>query len=415
MPYLPKLLIDTSPVLVIVSLLAIPLGPAPALAQVPVHPALDPSIVPNMQRIALGDWGESVVATQFRARGLEVVDFTVGPHGLDQVAFKRDASGSLVDVRAVEVKTRTAAGDAGVPGTSRNGIQLTAEKLEADLRLAASRHPDPKVRDLAEEILALRSRQPAAVRVERHVLTVKDGRYTVYEGATRARPVGRPVADGSIERIFSRLGQSSNPETAAAARLNLAYLRNQQAARSIAAESTAATRGLRTANFAPMRMVTPTSGSALSAVTAGTATFVAVAGIAAYDWYQGTISDARLHEEILRAGGDGITVALATGTVLILSPAAPGVVLAAVAVGVALATDAAFDWAMERENEHLIDRELLIRYGSVPDIADVKPDAALPPLRNPLADSLRAPEPESDAGPSGLVSSRHEPRVPIAR
>jgi hypothetical protein len=357
-----------------------------------VHPALDSSVKQNMQKIALGDWGESVVENLMRERGYEVIDPTIGRQGLDRIAYMRDADGRLFDVRAIEVKARTAAGDIGLPGDSLNGKQLTDGKLGADLSRAASQHSDPKVRQLAKEVEDLYRSNPSAVRVERHVLTVEDGRYTVYEGATATRPVGRPVADGSLDNALARLSQSSNRPTAAAARMNRSYLRAQRASLGTASEAGAATRtAVARAGARPVGVAgaaTPYTGAVAGAVTAGVATTAVMAGVACYDWYQGEISDARLYEELLRAGGNGMAVSLATGAVLLMTPAAPGVVLIAVTAAAAVATDLAFDWAMERENEHLVARERLIRYGFVPDPMDADPRKVMPPLADPLRERL---------------------------
>ena len=368
-----------------------------ACAQLAVHPSLDHSIAPNMQKIALGQWGEDVVRNTFRARGFEVVNGTVGPHGLDQIAFRRGELGELLEVYAVEVKTRTAAGDLGLPGDSRHGLQLTEQKLAADLELAATNHADPKVRGLVREIQELGARNPAAVKVERHVLTVNDGRYRIYQGPTTTRTVGRPVADGSLDKLFARLGKSNDPATAASARLNRAFLEARrtavipapsalaQAIDSGGAARTAtslrtppgrasvdAAKAVARLRQAPsgFRVLAPGSGAALNSVTAGLATAGIVAGMAAYDWCQGSINDHRLYEELVRAGGDGAVVGLTTGALLLLTPGAPGVVVIAVVAAVGFVADAAFDWAFERENEHHIEHELRTRYGFIPESDD---------------------------------------------
>lgn len=363
-----------------------------AAAQMAVHPNLDPSIAQNLRKIKLGDWGESVVENMLRERGFEVVDPMIGGQGLDRIAYKRGADGQLIDVRAIEVKARTDAGNPGLPGNSLDGKQLTDTKLRADLSRAASQHADPKVRGLAGEVERLYRANPDAVRVERHVLTVKDGRYTVYDGASTARPVGRPPADGSLENVFSRLSQSPNRQTAAAARMNRAYLASQRTALEATGEEVAVARAaVARAASKPTGLagtVSPLGGAVTGAVTAGAATSAVVAGVAMYDWYQGEISDDRLYEELIRAGGDGIAVSLATGAVLLMTPAAPGVVLIAVAGGAAIAADLAFDWAMERENEHLVERELRIRYGFVPKPEDADRRTPTRSVANPLREQL---------------------------
>lgn len=378
-----------------------------ALAQLAHHPALDPTTTSNMQKILLGDWGESATTELLKVRGYEVIDPTVGPHGLDRIAIKRDASGNILETCFIEVKTRTAAGDLGLPGMSKNGPQLTQEKIIADLTNTVTNHRDPKVRSLVKTTLERYQADPTSVRVERHVITVEDGRYTIYDGPTTTRPAGRPLANGSLDNVFERLGKSSNPEVAASARLNRAYLQTQQASLTKARPVTLTARGAPTVTRTAAADMAATGDGKLmqfafkngvimtrpltavaNAAVAGFATSAVVAGIAGYDWYQGSISDERLHEELIRAGGDGVAVFLATGAVLLLTPAAPGIVIIAVGAGVAIMADVAFDWAMERENEHLIANEYIIRYGFNPSTSDDIRWMKQPPLRNPLADEL---------------------------
>ncbi len=104
----------------------------------------------------------------------------------------------------------------------------------------------------------------------------------------------------------------------------------------------------------------------------GALTTATVAGVATYEWYQGEISDDRLYEELTRAGGDGIAVGLATGGVLLLIPSAPGWVVFAVGAVAFAVADATFDWAMDRENEHLIARENELIYGD-PSVTTAPP------------------------------------------
>jgi hypothetical protein len=138
---------------------------------------------------------------------------------------------------------------------------------------------------------------------------------------------------------------------------------------------------------AAQAVASPLSAAA-GAALAGVATSGVIAGMAGYDWYQGTISDARLHEELVRAGGAGLAVGLATGAVMLLTPAAPGVVLIAVGAAAALAAEVAFDWAMERENEHLAAGEYVIRYGYEPAFGDDIGWSPQPSIPNPLSDEL---------------------------
>ena len=110
--------------------------------------------------------------------------------------------------------------------------------------------------------------------------------------------------------------------------------------------------------------------------------------MATYDWNQGEIRYARLHEELLRAGGSSIAVSIATDAILMLTPAAPGIVVIAVTRGVVIAADMAYDWGLERENEHLVAREDMIRYGFVPNPEDADRRQPWSTAPNPLRESL---------------------------
>ena len=233
MPYTihnpPSFTLSRTPAWLSVGAVAFLLLASPASGQLALPPALDPAASSVPPTHALGDWGESVVREQFKARGFETYVPQVGRNGLDMVAIKRGPNGEIIDARVVEVKTRTAAGDIGAPGTSRNGEQLSPSKVAADLDNAARNHPDPKTREVAREVSEYSKRNPGGLKAERHVITLKDGKYTVYEGPTAKRPIGRPVADASLEKTLERLAKSSDPATAKTAQQNLNYLREQQA------------------------------------------------------------------------------------------------------------------------------------------------------------------------------------------
>ena len=403
-----------------------------ALAQLAMPPALDPTITANFQKIALGDWGESAVAHLFRERGFEFIDMNVNSQGLDGLAFKRDASGALTDVRAVEVKARSAAGDLGLPGNTNNGRQLTSEKLMADLKRAATEHPRPEVRKVAQEALELHTRNTANIKVERHVLTLKDGKYTVYEGATNSRPAGRPVANGSLDKIFSTLSKSSDDGVAASARTNLDYLRSSRAsvsktvasttihtqeavavtrsASASAARTTSTTlssQGTRAAGFiyrkpwfplprrfpTPWYLMPPSIGTGIAraaggAATAGVLSTVVMASVPIYSLLNGDISDARFQEDLMRAGGVGAATSLVTGGILLFTPAAPVVVLVAAGAAIAVPVEIALDWAMERENEHLIAGQIQLAYGAAAAGNAFNPNAAPGISSDPLTEAL---------------------------
>lgn len=123
---------------------------------------------------------------------------------------------------------------------------------------------------------------------------------------------------------------------------------------------------------------------------AGVLTAGTVAAFSTYQWSQGEISDARMYEDLTRAGALGMTAATTTGAILIFTPAAPGVVLIAAGAATVFAAEAALDWAMERENEQLIPRERELSYGATAGDFDRDPLGPPPVLADPLGDTLRA-------------------------
>ncbi len=392
-----------------------------AVAQLAMHPAVDPRLPANRFPTDLGNWGESLVQELLEARGYKVLAPKVGSNGADFIAYKPGANGELGEVIVGEVKTRSAAGDLGKPGMTRHGQQLEPTKVIADLERAAMHAEDPQTRTLCKKVLERYKANPASVRLERHVLTLDDARYTVYSGPTNTRVVGRPVANGSLDKVLERLEQSSDPRTAKVARDNLRFLRENRAMKAAIrpAPSTVRTIPHGSIQHRAALIARPASVAA-SAFTAGALTSATVAGFATYQWSQGQISDARLHEELLRAGGDGIAVTLTTGAVLLLAPAAPGVVAIAVGAATVVAADAAFDWAMERENEYAIAREIELIHGRGAADAMADPLAAPAALRNPLGEALsRTPsvhcddaDRAADHGPDrGTADSRGGPAV----
>jgi len=388
-----------------------------ASAQLPMHPEVRPTLPASRFNTDLGNWGEAAVNELLKSRGYEVTVPKVGSNGPDFIATKRDASGMITDAIVGEVKTRTAEGDVGAPSLTKKGLQLSPEKVMQDLERASKHAKDPAVRKLCDELLAKYKANPASLRCERHVLTLDDGKYRIYKATSNTRVNGRPVANGSLDEIFERLSKSSNPEIAKPARENLRYLRKQRAlvrqGRPVAAAVRQIPKGALASEAGLIVQPPRVAGTAFHA---GALTAATIAGFAAYEWTQGQISDARFHEELIRAGADGLAVYLTTGAVLLFTPGAPGVVLFAVGAATVYAVDTALDWMWQRENEHAIARQVELVHGSKAAEASADPLAPLPPLANPLGEALAARAQRGTRRDSPRVSAcwRSKRRLPFA-
>jgi hypothetical protein len=125
------------------------------------HPALGAEAMhPTHQ---LGKFGEWFVRANLRASGFEVYDANLNDRGIDLLAVRRDAQGALVEVRPVEVKTRSRGAEARLDMT-RDGRQLSAEWTDKRLARLAQEHPDSRLRQLASEVLSLKETHPERIR-----------------------------------------------------------------------------------------------------------------------------------------------------------------------------------------------------------------------------------------------------------
>lgn len=126
--------------------LAAPVG----LVSPPVdHPVLDPvGVKPSNWRPNLGAWGEGLADQTLRLRGYEV--HSIGNRGIDRIAVKRAADGSLKEVRIVEVKTNDSA-KPQLGKTKYNGRQMSRKWLAENLK-KMRRSNDPRIKKLASEI-----------------------------------------------------------------------------------------------------------------------------------------------------------------------------------------------------------------------------------------------------------------------
>src|SRR5947209_20509133 len=72
------------------------------------HPlvAAHPVRTAGVWRQGVGHFGESLASGSLRLRGHEVIDMKLpGNRGIDLVAVKRTAAGTVTDIRLIEVKT----------------------------------------------------------------------------------------------------------------------------------------------------------------------------------------------------------------------------------------------------------------------------------------------------------------------
>lgn len=156
-------------------------------------------------RQGVGRFGESLATGSLRLRGYEVIDLKLpGNRGIDLVAVKRSASGTVTDIRLVEVKAHSGKSGPRLAQT-RVGTQMSRQWL-AD-RLRALRSSGEQGRKLALEIS--RFRRAEGIPLERlgevHDVNLRTGKYTI------RNPVSMAVRAGpmSIERLLNRVSSHS--------------------------------------------------------------------------------------------------------------------------------------------------------------------------------------------------------------
>jgi hypothetical protein len=177
----------------------------------------------------LGDFGESFVDAGLRARGFQVADGNIGVNGIDRIAVKRAASGEIVDIRFVEVKTRQ-----GLPefklAVTHDGTQLSEGWTGPRLERIVREHPNANTRRLAGEVLETMKARPEIVRRELHGIAVESNKYVVMtvDDAGRVTGVAAKERLTSLLKMLSDRGTSE--ETRAAAVRHLAQFDQLQAA-----------------------------------------------------------------------------------------------------------------------------------------------------------------------------------------
>ena len=212
-------------------------SPAIAMAQttepfIP-HPALETAsggagaMHPTHQ---LGKFGESFVRENLRASGFEVHDANLNDRGIDLLAVRRNARGDLSEVRPVEVKTRSRGVDFRLE-TTQDGPQLSAEWTSKRLARLAREHPDPALRRLAAEVLALKDAHPEWIRPQLHGLSIGDNAYQVFRVESKSGAIQGLESGNSLTRFLKRLAKADvNPATRQAAVRHLQHFDQMQAA-----------------------------------------------------------------------------------------------------------------------------------------------------------------------------------------
>jgi hypothetical protein len=176
------------------------LGAAPIaepVAKAVSHPlfAIDSTRSSGLWKRGIERHGESLATRSLWLRGYEVLDGKLaGNKGIDLIGIKRDAVGTLTDVRLVEVKTHYGNGKPRLAET-QHGIQ-TSRKWFTD-RLMKLRSRGGEGRSLALEIS--RFRKSSGLPIERlgevHDIKLRAGNYIIRDPVTlveRAGPISIP-------------------------------------------------------------------------------------------------------------------------------------------------------------------------------------------------------------------------------
>lgn len=165
----------------------------------------------SMWRGRTGAWGESFAEQTLRLRGFqEIHEFKSGSNGgIDRVAVKRGADGSLKDVKFLEVKTSR--GSTPQLGLTRYGGRQMSRQWLAENMLNMRRNGDSSMKKLALDISRFRKGSGRSIESLGEVMHVN----------TRSGSVTRYMADGktvkyseSIERLLKNLQKSASSKVA---------------------------------------------------------------------------------------------------------------------------------------------------------------------------------------------------------
>lgn len=171
----------------------------PLVAANPVHTA-------GAWRQDVGRFGESLASGSLRLRGYEVLDMKLpGNRGIDLVAVKRTADGTVTDIRLIEVKTHHGSSKPHL-GQTHVGTQMSRQWLTD--RLRALRASGEQGRNLA--LVISRFHRAQGIPIERlgevHDINLRTGKYTIRNPVSMAERAG-PM---SIERLLSRIASRSS-------------------------------------------------------------------------------------------------------------------------------------------------------------------------------------------------------------
>lgn len=329
------------------------------------HPGLVRTL--GAQTKQLGDFGESFVDAGLRARGFQVLDGNVGVNGIDRIAVRRSATGELIDIRFIEVKTRQAVPDFNLAVTKNNGPQLSEQWTRNNLDRIAAAHPDANVRRLASEVLEQMKARPEIVRRELHGIAVETNKYMVMSVDDAGRVTG-VVAEGRLTSLLKMLSsRGTSEETRAAAtrhlsqfdQLHTAVSRAGETPTSLTKASAQGVEGIaRQAKLLVGKTVAVpgtavvvadaeaathwmTSVASQPGVLAAGITFAADEAFTGWDYYKGNISSADFQRQTAQNGIKATAVGAATQLVYILAPTPHGLVLIGVGIVAYLAADQA--------------------------------------------------------------------------
>ncbi len=341
-------------------LLCFPAATAHAQSIVP-HPAIERIGAALAKQ--LGDFGESVVAAGFRARGFEYCDTNIKGRGLDGIAWKRGADGLLSDVRLVEAKTRQTAPDFRLAGTN-GGLQLSDRWLTPRLKQIAAEHPDSAVREVARDALAELQNGSAIVKRELHGIAVGSDRYVVLAVNGEGKVTG-VEGDMGLTRLFRDLAtRGTTDETRTAAvnflgqfdQVKAAVMQGDDQSALIPASARGAFEGL------TQRVGTPVTNESMGrtavivegqagarqwiarvvkspGVGAGAFAFALDESAAGWQYYQGDTNWREFRDQTTRNGVKAGAVGLAVGAVYLVSASPQGLVVVGVAIIAYIATD----------------------------------------------------------------------------
>ncbi len=105
---------------------------------------------------------------------------------------------------------------------TRDGRQLSAEWTDKRLARLAQEHPDPRLRQLASEVLRLKEAHPEKVRPQLHSLSIGEDSYRVLRVNAKSGAVEGVASEGSVTRFLKTISQADvSPATRQAASRHL--------------------------------------------------------------------------------------------------------------------------------------------------------------------------------------------------